>query len=241
MGGSIWTLVSGILNTLKATGVALLVIFFFYGIIKSSVSFRDILRQPTQIIGLFIRIILAKFLIDYGAELLLKILAIVQELISSIHTSTPMNALVVPPELADLISNAGFWEGLGAWCASFLGTLVVYLLSIIIMVIVYGRFFKIYLLTAISPLPLSGLSSEATEYIGLNFLKSYTGECLRGVLILVSCRIFSAFAISSPALDPTATAGAAAWLYVAQIVMNLLILVILVKTSDRMVKEIFGI
>lgn len=241
MGGSIWTLVSGILNTLKATGVALLVIFFFYGIIKSSISFRDMLRQPTQIIGLFIRIILAKFLIDYGAELLLKILAIVQELIASIHTQTLTNALVVPPELAGLISSASFWEGLGAWCASFLGTLIVYLLSIIIMVIVYGRFFKIYLLAAISPLPLSGLSSEATEYIGLNFLKSYTGECLRGVLILVACRIFSAFAISSPALDPTATAGAAAWLYMAQIVMNLLILVILVKTSDRMVKEIFGI
>ena len=109
------------------------------------------------------------------------------------------------------------------------------------MVIVYGRFFKIFLLAAISPLPLAGIASEATEYIGLNFLKSYIGECLRGVVILTACRIFTSIATTVPSLDPSASVAGMAWTYVAGVVMNMLILVILVKTSDRIVKEVFGI
>lgn len=242
MGGTIWTLVDGILSTLQATGAVLLVIFFFYGVLKSSISFRDLLKQPTQIIGMFFRIGIAAFLVTNSKGLLLQILTVVQEIIMSIETVGSVSlGLAVPPELAAALDNASFGQGLGAFCAALIGTLVIHLLAIIVMVIVYGRFFKIYLLAAISPLPLSGLSSESTEYIGLNFLKSYIGECLRGVLILIACRIFSAYTIIEPTVDPTASVASMAWSYVALVAMNMLILVILVKSSDRVVKEIFGI
>ena len=241
MGGSLWTLVSGIFNTLQAVGIALLVVFFFYGIIKSSVSFQDIIQRPTQIIGYFIRIALANFLIIYGLDFLLWILTFVSELIVLIQSNTPILGMTVPQELADALANASFGQSIGSFCGALIGTLAVYLLAIIVIALVYGRFFKIFLLTAIAPIPLATLSGGATESIGTNYIKSYTGECLRGVLILVACRIFSTFATTMPTLDPTSSVSAMTWAYVAQVALNMLILVIVVKASDRMIKEIFGI
>lgn len=241
LGGSIWTLIEGIFHTLQAVGVSLMVVFFFYGIIKSTVSFRDLLQRPTQIIGYFIRIVLADFLIIYGLDFLLWILTFIQDLITMIQASTPVLGMSVPAELADALSNASFWQSIGSFCGALVGTLLIYLFAVIVIAIVYGRFFKIFLLTAIAPLPMATIAGEATESIGVNYIKSYTGECLRGVLILVACRIFSVFATTPPQLDPTASVAAMTWAYIAQVSLNMLILVIVVKTSDRMMKEIFGI
>ena len=237
LGGSVWTLIEGIFNTLKA----LLVVFFFYGIIKSSISFHDLLQRPTQIIGYFIRFVLAQFLIIYGLDFLLWIMTFTSEIITLIQTNAPLLGMSVPAELIDALADASFWSSLGAFCAALIGTLLVYLFAVLIIAIVYGRFFKIFLLTAIAPLPLATLAGAPTESIGTNYIKSYAGECLRGVLILVACRIFSVFATTAPQLDAGATPAAMTWSYVAQVALNMLVLVIVVTTSDRMMKEVFGI
>ena len=106
---------------------------------------------------------------------------------------------------------------------------------------VYGRFFKLYIYTAISPIPLSASAGEATQNIAYTFMKSYAGVCLEGVMIVLVCVIFSAFASAPPVIDTDASAVSMLWSYIGKIVFNMLILVGTVKMSDRLVKDMMGL
>ena len=106
---------------------------------------------------------------------------------------------------------------------------------------VYGRFFKLYLYTAIAPVPLSAFAGEPTQNIGKSFLKSYASVCLEGAIIVLACIIFSVFASSPPVVDPNATPASMVWSYIGELIFNMLILVGAVKMADRLVKEMMGI
>ena len=71
---------------------------------------------------------------------------------------------------------------------------------------VYGRFFKLYLYTAIAPIPLSTFAGEPSQNVGKSFVKSYSAVCLEGAIIILACIIFSLFASSPPAIDTSAEA-----------------------------------
>lgn len=237
-GGQIWQMILEIINFLQATGVSLLVIFFFYGLYKANVDYKDMIR-PQHLFMMFVRIGVAQFFVVYGTEFLIGILAFAQSLISGVQTSiTPFN-YTIPDNLRTALESADWGAGMGAFIASIVGTVIIFLLSIIIVVIVYGRFFKIFLLAAISPIPMAGFASEATESLATNFLKTFIGECLRGLIILIACMIFSVFASSPTGM--TGTAGAMTWMYVCEVAMQMLLLVVTVKGSDMLIRQTFGI
>lgn len=239
-GGVIWGIVSNILTVLQGIGVSLLIIFFFYGLIKSGIDYRDVFRNPKNVVFTFLRVIIAEFFVVNALDILLYTLNLIQGIMAKIQTTTTAITFTVPDNLKTALENADFWASIGALATSLIACGVVWALSLIIMILVYGRFFKIFLLTAIAPIPLAGYASEQTESIGNNFMKSYIGECLRGVIIIVACLIFSAFAVS-PTSSSATTAGAMVLDYVFDVAMQMLILVIMIKGSDRMVKEFFGL
>ena len=74
-----------------------------------------------------------------------------------------------------------------------------------------------------------------------NFIRSYAGVCLQGVVIALSCIIFSAISSSPPAVDTNASVVTAVWTYVGELAFNLLVLVGAIKGCDRIVKEIMGL
>lgn len=237
--GKIWEMIVDVTNVLQGAGVYLLIIFFLYGFFKTTINYRDLAARPQHTFMLFVRFIVAKAFVTYGMEVLLWIISWVQNIIFTINKEVPILQLSLPDNLKTALENADWTAGLSAYVASLIGTVIIFLLSIVILVVVYGRFFKIYLLAAISPIPLAAFASEATERLGMNFMKSYIGECLRGVVILVACMIFTAFATSPTELNAT-TAGSMTWLYVMETAMQMLLLVIMVKGSDRLIKEVFG-
>ena len=77
--------------------------------------------------------------------------------------------------------------------------------------------------------------------MGKNFLRSYAGVCLQGVVIALACIIFSALATGAPTVDHNTSAITAVWSYVGTLAFNLLVLVGAVKGCDRIVKEIMGL
>ena len=239
-GGVIWGIVSNILTVLQGIGVSLLIIFFFYDLLKSGIDYRDVFRNPKNVVFTFLRVIIAEFFVVNALDILLYTLNLIQGIMAKIQTTTTAITFTVPDNLKTALENADFWASIGALATSLIACGVVWALSLIIMILVYGRFFKIFLLTAIAPIPLAGYASEQTESIGNNFMKSYIGECLRGVIIIVACLIFSAFAVS-PTSSSATTAGAMVLDYVFDVAMQMLILVIMIKGSDRMVKEFFGL
>ena len=122
-----------------------------------------------------------------------------------------------------------------------IGGLFITVLSFIMIMTVYGRFFKLFLYTAIAPVPLSAFAGEPSQNVGKSFIKSYAAVCLEGAIIVLACIIFSLFAASPPAVDPNAAAVTQVWSYVGELVFNMLILVGSVKMADRIVREMMGL
>lgn len=147
----------------------------------------------------------------------------------------------LPQEMITAIESCGFFESIPLWAVTLIGGIFITVLSFIMILTVYGRFFKMYLYTAIAPLPLSTFAGEPSQHIGKSFIKGYCAVCLEGAIIVLACIIFSFFAGSPPNIDTSAQAVNQVWGYVGELIFNMLVLVGTVKASDRVVREMMGL
>ena len=242
-GGAIWQVILSIHGALQAIGYALLVLFFVVGVVKTCGSLTEV-KKPEHALKLFIRFALAKGVITYGLELMLKLMVIVQGVISKIMTTsgiTGSSSTALPQSIIDAIEDCGFWESIPLWAVTLIGSLFITVLSFIMIMSVYGRFFKIYMYSAIAPVPLSTFAGQPTENVGKTFLKSYCAVLLEGAIIVLACVIFSVFASSPPTVDTSAAAVTQVWSYVGELIFNMLVLVDSVKMADRIVREMMGL
>ena len=242
-GGGIWSVVVSINSALKAIGFALLVLFFVVGVVKTCGSFTEI-KKPEHAAKLFIRFVLAKAVVSYGLDLMMALFRIVQGVISTTMNTAGLaaqTAVKMPAEMEAAIRALTFWQSIPAWAVSLIGSLVIIVLSFVMIMSVYGRFFKLYLYTAIAPIPLSAFAGEPSANIGKSFLKSYAAVCLEGAIIVLGCIIFSVFASSQPVVDVSASPVTMVWAYMGELIFNLLVLTGAVKMADRVVREMFGL
>lgn len=242
-GGTIWTVIVSIHGALQAIGLALLVLFFVVGVVKTCGSFTE-MKKPEHILKLFVRFAIAKGVVTYGLELMMALLEIVQGIIETIMTSAGFGTAqqtILPSEIVEAVEDCGFFESIPLWAVTLIGGLVVIILSFIMIMTVYGRFFKLYLYTAIAPIPLSTFAGEPSQSVGKSFLKSYCAVCLEGAIIVLACIIFSLFAASPPTVDADAAAVTMVWSYIGELVFNMLVLVGTVKMAERIVREMMGL
>lgn len=241
--GTIWTVITNIHGALQAIGYSLLVLFFVVGVMKTCGSFAEI-KRPEIALKMFIRFVLAKASIDYGLELMTSLFEIVQGIVSKIMETSGLSSTtetVLPESIIKAIEESGFWESVPLWAVTLIGSLFITVLSFIMIMTVYGRFFKIYLYTAIAPVPLSSFAGEPSSSVGKSFVKSYAAVCLEGAIIVLGCIIFSVFAASPPVVDESAAAVNQVWSYVGELIFNMIVFVGTVKMSDRVVKEMMGL
>ena len=242
-GGAIWNVIVSIHGTLQAIGYALLVLFFVIGVVKTCGSFAEV-KKPEHALKLFIRFAIAKGVITYGLELLLKLMAIMQGVISQIMSASGIangSSTVLPQSIINAIEDCGFWESIPLWAVTLIGGLFITVLSFIMIMSVYGRFFKIYMYSAIAPVPLSTFAGEPTQNVGKTFLKSFCAVLLEGAIIVLACIIFSIFASSPPVVNSSASAVTQVWSYIGELIFNMLVLVGSVKMADRIVREMMGL
>ena len=242
-GGTIWNVVKDIHGAVQAIGLGLLVLFFVVGVMKTCGSFAEV-KKPKVALKLFIRFAIAKGVVTYGLELMIALFNIVQGLISSIMTAAGMGTAtrtVLPSTIVTAIEDCGFFESIPLWAVTLIGGLFITILSFIMILTVYGRFFKLYIYTAIAPVPLATFAGEPSQQVGKSFIKSYAAVCLEGAIIVLACIIFSLFAASPPSVDPNAAAVSMVWSYIVELIFNLLVLVGTVKMSDRVVREMMGL
>lgn len=242
-GGDIWNVIVAIHGALQAIGYALLVLFFVVGVVKTCGSFTEV-KKPEHALKLFIRFALAKGVITYGLELMMALFRIVQGIVSTIMDTAGFGSTqetVLPQEIITAVEECGFFESIPLWAVTLIGGLFITVLSFIMIMSVYGRFFRLYLYTAIAPVPLSTFAGEPTQNVGKSFLKSYAAVCLEGAIIVLACIIFSVFASSPPVVDPEAAAVTMVWSYIAELIFNMLVLVGAVKMADRVVREMMGL
>ena len=82
--GGVWNVIVNINGAMQAIALALLVLFFVIGVMKTCGNFAEI-KRPEQALKLFIRFAIAKGIITYGMELLTAIIRIVQGVASSAY------------------------------------------------------------------------------------------------------------------------------------------------------------
>lgn len=243
-GGSMWYVVLGINTALRAIAYALLVLFFVSGVMKTAGDFTS-LKRPEGVFKIFLRFALAKAAITYSIHITTAFFQIAQGIVSTMIGSSGLTDTMpveLPERIAELIEDVGLLDSIPLWAVTLLGCLLIWALSTVIILTVYSRFFRLYIATAIAPIPLASFAGEPTSSIGKSFLKSYAGICLEGCLIVLCCIIFSSFATTSPVLSDESLAPVTiVWNYVGELLFNMLILVGLVKGSSQLVRELMGI
>ena len=242
-GGAIWNIVEGINGGLQAIGYGLLVLFFAMSIFKSTASFRDF-QRPEYALKHFIRFVAAKVAITYAMDLMTAIYSICGGVVEQIAASLGgigAASVTLPSAIETAVEDAGFWASIPLWLVTILGSLFITVMSFIMIMSVYGRFFRLYMYTALAPVPLSSFAGEGVSQMGKHFVKSYVGVCLEGAVIVLACLIFSAFSsTSAPTLDTNITTVTMIWKYIGEVIFNMLVLVGLIKGSDRIIKEMLG-
>lgn len=243
-GGAIWNTIVTINGGLQAVGYGLLVLFFAISLFRSAASFRDF-QRPEYAVKHLIFFVAAKVAITYGMDLMTSIFEICAGIIASAAGSVgglTGASVTLPTEIAEAVADVGFWASIPLWLVTLLGSLFITVLAFIMILTVYGRFFKIYMYAALSPVAMASFAGESTSSFGKAFLKSYIAVCMEGAVIVLACIIFSAFASSgTPVVDPDASVVTQVWSYVGEAIFNMLVLVGLVKSADRIAKEMFGL
>ena len=242
-GGGIWQVIVQIHGALQAIGYALLVLFFVVGVVKTCGSFTEV-KRPEHALKIFIRFAIAKGVVTYRLELMMALFNIIQGVTSTIMQTAGFGSTedtVLPDEIIEAVEDCGFFESIPLWAVTLIGGLFITVLSFIMIMSVYGRFFRLYLYTAIAPIPLSSFAGEPSQNIGRSFLKSYAAVCLEGAIVVLACIIFSLFASSPPVVNPDAAVVTMVWSYIGELIFNMLVLVGAVKMSDRVVREMMGL
>ena len=242
-GGRIWTVIRDIHGALQAIGYALLVLFFVVGVVKTCGSFAEV-KKPEHALKLFIRFALAKGAVTYGMELMTALFRITQGIAGSIMASAGFSdptETLLPDSIVEAVEDCGFLDKIPLWAVTLLGSLFITVLSFIMILSVYGRFFRLYMYTAIGPVPLAAFAGEPSQNVGRSFLKGYAAVCLEGVVIVLGCIIFSVFVESPPVVDTNAAAVTQVWSYVGELIFDMLVLVGAIKMSDRVVREMMGL
>ena len=241
--GEIWKVMKTINTAMQGIGLALLILFFVVGVIKTCGSFAEA-KKPEHVVKIFVRFAIAKAVVVYGLDLLMMIFEIAQGILSSILRTANIGNVtksVLPEEIIKAIDSVNFLESVPIWLIAFIGCLMITVLSFVMILTVYGRFFKLYLYTAIAPIPLSTFAGEPTQHVGKQFIKSFCSVCLEGAIIVLACIIFSVFASTPPEVDTTTKAATMVWKYLGELIFNMLVLVGTIKASDRIVREMMGL
>jgi hypothetical protein len=257
-GGGVWSIVEAINAGVQGIGYGLLILFFLMTFFKTVSSFKDIsLRQA---IGWIARFILVKIVIDYGVQILNFAISISMGVNDTIlENAGAFEFASMPQEVLDAanaVTNGEWYNQLGAFFQTIpmyivggLGMLVIWVCGIIMVVSVYLRFFKIYIYSAIAPIPLSTFGSPETSGTGKQFLKAYAAVCLEICVIALAIVIFNAMVSSNNLIFPSwgETSGgvnAVFWNtlmnYIFQVGLQTIMLVIVVMSANKYIREILG-
>ena len=221
-GGAVWGVMQSLHSAMVGIGYALIVLFFAISLFKNTMNFHE-LKRPEAALHYLIRFVAAKALVGYGMDIMLNIFSICNGVVSDMAAGMggiSQAMVTLPGEMQSAIENVGFLASIPLWLVTILGSLFITVLSFVMILTVYGRFFRLYMYTALAPLPLASFAGESTQSVGISFVKSYIGVCLEGAVIVLACIIYSAF-VSTPTVtggEPTTMV----WSYLAETVFNTL-------------------
>lgn len=242
-GGAIWGIVQQIYGSIQGVGYSLLVLFFLVGMLKTTTSPQD-LRRPETLVKLILRFIISKAVITYGMDILMAVMEVPQGMVGGILSTIGVGSVQevqLPEAFAAAVEALKWRESIPIVCLALICFVIIYALSFVLILTVYGRFFRFYLFAAIAPIPLAGLAGEGTNQMTRGFFHNYAAVCIEVIVIALACVIYSAIVGAPPVVDAEAGAADIVTSYIVEVIFNMLVLVGTVKACDRMAHELMGI
>lgn len=196
--GTIWTTVSKIYDALMGPAVSILIIGFYIALIHDSGEFIKT-RHFGSVGWTFILLYITASLLLGGKYILLLIFWCFKEILQTVTGPDGTNFLdlswvELPKQVKLATSGLGATKATLFFIVVLIFALVIMVCSFTIIMVVYGRLFNIYLHLAVAPLALACGAAGPLRSTFVSYLKSFVGVCLQGVVIVIVCIVFSAFA-----------------------------------------------
>lgn len=196
--GTIWTTVSKIYDALMGPAVSILIIGFYIALIHDSGEFIKT-RHAGSIVWTFLLLCFTASLLQGGKYILLLIFWCFKEILQMVTGPNGTNFLdlswvELPRQVKLATSGLGVTKATLFFIVVLIFALVIMVCSFTIIMVVYGRLFNIYLHIAVAPLALACGAAGPLRSTFVSYLKSFVGVCLQGVVIVIVCMVFSAFA-----------------------------------------------
>lgn len=196
--GAIWATVSKIYDALMGPAVSILTIGFYVALIHDSGEFIKT-RHFGSVVWTFILLCITASLLLGGKYILFLIFWCFKEILQAVTGPNGTNFLdlswvELPKQVKLATSGLGATKATLFFIVVLIFALVIMVCSFTIIMVVYGRLFNIYLHLAVAPLALACGAAGPLRGTFASYLRSFVGVCLQGVVIVIVCMVFSAFA-----------------------------------------------
>lgn len=196
--GAIWATVSKIYDALMGPAVSILTIGFYVALIHDSGEFIKT-RHFGSVVWTFILLCITASLLLGGKYILLLIFWCFKEILQAVTGPNGTNFLdlswvELPKQVKLATSGLGATKATLFFIVVLIFALVIMVCSFTVIMVVYGRLFNIYLHLAVAPLALACGAAGPLRGTFASYLRSFVGVCLQGVVIVIVCMVFSAFA-----------------------------------------------
>ena len=108
-----------------------------------------------------------------------------------IISDTSIDIASTVADLETRLADMNIGALLGLWFQTLFVGLTMNILSICIMLVIYGRMIEIYLVTSLGPIPLATMANSEWRGMGQNYLKSLLALGFQAFLIMVCVGIYS--------------------------------------------------
>lgn len=235
----VWQMVKNINAGLTIVGAALVPLFFLFGFVRSGLRLQD-LKHPEAIFLPFVRLAITVGLLDASMSIMIYIFQIIQGCMSKIAGYGSVSfRMSVPEEIAEALDDTSIlsFDGIMIGIVGLLLLLAVYVMAIILLVIVWGRYLNMYIHCAVSPCFLAAMGGEPTQHFSASFIKSYCNVLFQGVVVVLALLIYSAL-ITSDHTDAIAAVGdgdnfSGIMLYAKDFLVGGLVTLVICKTGDQ--------
>ena len=124
-------------------------------------------RKAVGDVKVFVRFAIAKAVINNCLKLMVNFVTIVQSVIAKVAASSKIGTALefsIPTKVKTTMEGVGILDGaIPLWAVCFIAHIAFIVVGIILLLTVYGRFFRIYMYTAIAPIPLSTMAGQPTD------------------------------------------------------------------------------
>ena len=114
-------------------------------------------------------------------------------------TAIQFDALI--PDLEARLMAMDIGPLFGLWFQSLLAGICMWVLTICIFLITFGRMIEIYLVTSVAPIPMATMMNREAGSMGQNYLRSLAALGLQAFLIIICVAIYAALVQNIPAAE----------------------------------------